>query len=279
VNRFSDRMGITEPHVSLQTSGMSKELRNSIWNWLVQIIDDRWSQALHRMYLNYFRWLIDDLPDYPDGCRRELREYLMNADWYEVYNLAEYVIMDDYFSHSSNGMKGNMIETLNLVFAKEMSAYRIIGNFITPVSENSEVDSINDALDLSLSLGIDGARQHLVTSLSLLGRKPVPDYRNSIKESISAVESTLAWMNLEKSSNFDKDIDKLIKSVPVHPALRSGFSKLYAWTSDSDGVRHGMMDDPTVGFAEAKFMLVSCSAFIYFLVEKARQVGKLPQAT
>ena len=40
------------------------------------------------------------------------------------------------------------------------------------------------------------------------------------------------------------------------------------YTSDEQGVRHAMMDDPRVCFAEAKFMLVACSAFADYVVAK-----------
>jgi hypothetical protein len=38
-------------------------------------------------------------------------------------------------------------------------------------------------------------------------------------------------------------------------------------SSDKDGVRHALLEESTVTFAEAKFMLVACSAFANFLIE------------
>ena len=53
-------------------------------------------------------------------------------------------------------------------------------------------------------------------------------------------------------------------------ALRArGVDKLYGYTSDEDGVRHGIFDAPEIGFNEAKFMLVACSALINFLISKS----------
>jgi hypothetical protein len=53
---------------------------------------------------------------------------------------------------------------------------------------------------------------------------------------------------------------------------------MYGYTSDESGIRHGMLDDPNVGFPEAKFMIIACSAFANYLVLKADSVGliKLP---
>jgi len=44
---------------------------------------------------------------------------------------------------------------------------------------------------------------------------------------------------------------------------------LYGYTSDSGGIRHALSDeDVTPTFEDAKFMLVSCSAFINYLKAK-----------
>jgi hypothetical protein len=58
-------------------------------------------------------------------------------------------------------------------------------------------------------------------------------------------------------------------SRTLHPALAEGLSKLYGWTSDAEGIRHALMDEPSLSFAEAKYMLVSCSAFVNYLTAKA----------
>jgi hypothetical protein len=49
--------------------------------------------------------------------------------------------------------------------------------------------------------------------------------------------------------------------------------KLYASTSDKDGVRHAVLDQSTISFAEAKFMLLACSAFVNFVLEAASARG------
>ena len=55
----------------------------------------------------------------------------------------------------------------------------------------------------------------------------------------------------------------------LHPALKQGFLKIYGYTSDEGGVRHAEgMFVSDVTFEEAKFMLVSCSAFVNFLISE-----------
>jgi hypothetical protein len=65
-------------------------------------------------------------------------------------------------------------------------------------------------------------------------------------------------------------LDAIERKVPLHGAMKKGFLSLYGYTSDEDGIRprnHGCAD--RLGFDEAKFMLVSCSAFANFLISKA----------
>jgi hypothetical protein len=46
---------------------------------------------------------------------------------------------------------------------------------------------------------------------------------------------------------------------------------LYGYTSDTHGIRHALKDDSQPNAEDAKFMLVSCSAFVNYLVEKAQK--------
>ena len=55
----------------------------------------------------------------------------------------------------------------------------------------------------------------------------------------------------------------------LHSSLKAAFSKLYGYTSDADGIRHGLMDDDKTDFHDAKFMLVACSAFINYINGKS----------
>ncbi|MCJ7614296.1 hypothetical protein MUO71_06000, partial [Candidatus Bathyarchaeota archaeon] len=59
--------------------------------------------------------------------------------------------------------------------------------------------------------------------------------------------------------------------IGLHGALKQSFIKLYAYTSDAEGIRHALMDAPTLSSEDAKFMLVSCSAFVNYLTAKAEK--------
>jgi hypothetical protein len=108
-------------------------------------------------------------------------------------------------------------------------------------------------------------REHISTALSMLSDKDSPDYRNSIKESISAVESFVKVTCQDNKGT----LGALLKNFQGHPALNTAFKNLYGWTNDEKGIRHSLLDEGSpVGFDEAKFMLVACSSFINYAKSK-----------
>jgi hypothetical protein len=162
---------------------------------------------------------------------------------------------------------------VNSILEEELSAYN---GHLAPISSASEVVAIDEALRAARSNGLLGVVTHIDSALSLLGRKPDPDYRNAVKESISAVESAGRQIAGEEGELKKALLALGKKGAKLHGALREGFLNLYGYTSDGDGIRHAIMDEPTVGFDEAKYMLVTCSAFATFLMSKAAATGPLP---
>jgi hypothetical protein len=73
------------------------------------------------------------------------------------------------------------------------------------------------------------------------------------------------------SATLDGALKELCAKTEIHGALQAGFSKLYGYISDEKGIRHALLDQPNVGFAEAKYMIVSCSAFVHYLIQKAEE--------
>ena len=58
----------------------------------------------------------------------------------------------------------------------------------------------------------------------------------------------------------------------IHPAMKEAFLKLYGYTSDANGIRHANgLGEGDSTFAEAKYMLVSCSSFISYLSESIKK--------
>jgi len=135
---------------------------------------------------------------------------------------------------------------------------------LTKITSKEEINEIEEALKLPY----ESVKLHIDNALKLLSDKENPDYRNSIKESISAVESICKNIVDDPSATLGQSLNKIDKHLDLHPALKLAFKKLYGYTNDKDGIRHSLMDKDTIDFEDAKYMLVSCSAFVNYIIAK-----------
>jgi hypothetical protein len=90
-----------------------------------------------------------------------------------------------------------------------------------------------------------------------LSDKATPDYRNSIKESISAVEGLCKLIIKDSDTTLGSALERIEKNgtVLIHKNLKDAFKHLYWYTSDAAGIRHAIKDSSSVDFVDAKFML------------------------
>lgn len=165
--------------------------------------------------------------------------------------------------------KDHYLNECNRILEREMSAYRFVDGQITPITSEVEIAAIEQATQ-----NVEGrfapVTQHLRTALTLLSDRQQPDYRNSVKESISAVESACKIITNDSKATLGGTLKTLEHNGQLHTALKEGFSKLYGYTSDAGGIRHALLEnDYAVSFEEAKFMLVTCSAFVNYLQPQA----------
>jgi hypothetical protein len=161
-----------------------------------------------------------------------------------------------------------LIKFVNVQLERENSAYRFVGTDIVEITDRQELTSIEEAL-----AGPKAARIHFERALDLLSDRRAPDFRNSIKESISAVEAICRLIAGSHGDTLGAAVKKISANAPLHPAFEQALLKLYGFTSDEGGIRHALMDEPSLGYPEAKFMLVLCSAFANFLLTRCAEAG------
>lgn len=213
-------------------------------------------------------------PDYL--CRKWVKAYFYGLEWYESYDLIEFLVANNRHIIDRPSIQQERLEAnYNAILEIELSGFRFITGILAPISNTAETGEIASAIEAAGNFGLAGARTHIQTALKLLGRKPHPEYRNSVKESISAVESVAKLISGSSASGLAGALTALEQEVNIHSALKQGFIRLYGYTSDANGIRHAILEDSNVGFDEAKYMLVSCSAFVHYLISKANTCGLL----
>jgi hypothetical protein len=107
----------------------------------------------------------------------------------------------------------------------------------------------------------------------LLSNRQKPDYRNSIKESISAVEALCRIVGGTPKATLGDALKQIETKVKMHPALREAFGKLYGYTNEAEGIRHSLLDEPNLRLEDARYMVVTCSAFVNYVVSKSIEAG------
>ena len=283
--RFSERYGFKPAQDTIQLNSISMELRNSLWSVLTEQVwrqvyyssvhggtflspdqNPEMTQFCRRLWFEYFKKPLDTLPGDWRPVHDFLRKYFFSCVWYEVYDFIDFVSQHyPYRNHKE------FVTTSNYVLERELSGYRFVGGRISPITDKAEISEVDQALIASS----DAVRTHLGRALELLADKHKPAYRNSIKESISAVESVVQEVLGEKGT-LGQLVKKLEDEIQLHGALKSALSSLYGYTSDADGIRHALMDLPTLTFEEAKFFLVVCSAFVNFVRGRIKIPSNVP---
>ena len=193
-----------------------------------------------------------------------LREHFFAGEWNEVFDLIEFII--EHWPHNAE----NLCTHLNNVLTEENSAYRLVGRQFIEITNDSEITEV----DAAAQTGLDGVSAHIAAAVKFLSDRKNPNYRNSVKESISAVESLFKVLTKNQSATLSDGLKEMKKTNEIHPSLLSGFEKIYAYTSDQGGIRHAIFDTDKTSHSDAKFMLVSCSAFINYVVGKWAESGK-----
>jgi hypothetical protein len=94
--KFSDRLGITQPPRELQINSMNDDLRNSLWNWVFEVIAiDRGRKSVRTIWKEFLKRTVDTMPRLPspvDVFKADfLRKEFLALEWYQVYDFVEFV--------------------------------------------------------------------------------------------------------------------------------------------------------------------------------------------
>ncbi len=240
---------------------------NSIWGVLFTALMNGRSIAYDfcgQIWMNYFKREIDRMESNPNFVTEQYRKIFIDYDWNRIFDFIEFVLV-----HSPNIERLEQFRKLcNDTFENNFVAYRItVNNLIVEITSEEELKEINTIFKDTIIP--DLVKTHISTAIKLLSDRANPDYRNSMKESISAVESICKKITKNEKATLGQALNEISKTIPIHTALKGSFEKLYGYTNDADGIRHGMSDETTVGFEDANFFLVACSAFVNYLKEKA----------
>lgn len=280
---FSQRMGLKSVDRPLQIDGMDDKLRNALWNAMTLSYWEIYTPPYHfndglagsnftkfsQLYAYHHDMAIDRLPHRWSEFIGNLRKYYFGCTWDEAYGFVEFVAHNgpDTFTGSTERRDG-FISFCNRILERSNSAFRFVDGVIAPISSEVEIEEIERALlEADKYSGVKG---HLQAALGFL-TGTTPHYRNSIKESISAVETLCRHLTNDPKATLGVALKNVDNKHKLEPTIKVAFEKLYGYTNDANGIRHSSMEDaPNITSADARYMLISCSAFVNFVIDTLR---------
>lgn len=289
---FSESIGKSKCVMDMQYDDFDNRTRTIIINKLFEVLEEflddpsRFGCNIHTGYYdnvgNYFcKDIISEVfnksivleEDKIFNWRKNfvsIQKVINEAKYNEILDILWFInswINDNYYSHNEFFSK-----TFNHLFENEYVGYRFINGRIVSITDKCEIEEIEQACN---ALYV-GCKTHIEKAVGFLADREHKDYKNCIKESISAVESICQIIVGDDNATLGGALKKLKDNgINIHVAMESAFSKLYGYTSDEGGIRHAEgLFVREVSFDEAKFMLVSCSAFVNYLIAEYSKITK-----
>lgn len=266
---FSQRKGLESVSELIQVGEMNIALRNSIWNVLYTCgfgHDDflygtgnriapmeKFSEIL---WAHFYKIPVDERGEYSSDRLEFIREDFFSRRWNKVYDFIQFVVSPQ------AGLSDSLSHAINHVLEREGAGYRIIDTIVVDITAEEEVKMLENAIRDTKFAGVSA---HLKRALELMADRENPDYRNSIKESICAIESMAKVIVDDPKATLAEALKVLEKNGQMHKALKDGFLKLYGYTSDEEGIRHAMLEEPSLTISDAKYFLMSCTSFANYL--------------
>ena len=211
--RFSERIGERQPKSKMQVDSMDDDLRNGLWNavyfltfkslptgWSKGSISvSNWQYFFTAVWIQFYKKPIDEILYNKGHLEGVFKKWFFEADYLDVYDFIDFIAKLDRPFEADEFKR-----VCNQVLENELAPYRFVGNDLSPITNETEIAEIETAMKEAGTRRLRGVQAHLESALDKLSDRKRPDYRNSIKESISAVESLCAVISDDQRLPWEK---------------------------------------------------------------------------
>ena len=277
---FSDEFGVVDFNKIQQINEFDDDTRIRLANFLLRLLDDILINNFNLFFNSAnsgdevrVRFCLDVLNDlfcertnpygytlyWKDIFTNKMEPVILNATYNEVLDVIQYCCR--WICYETK--KDVFYDIFNSKLEKEYIGYRFLDGRIVPITDKTELSEITEACNIPYK----GTRSHMKKAVQFLSDRQTKNYKKCIDESILAVESICKIITGNDNAVLSDALKEIEKKNGIHPSLKQGFIKLYAYTSDQGGIRHAEgLFESNVTFDEAKYFLVSCSAFVNYLI-------------
>lgn len=225
-------------------------------------------------------------------ARRDAEDALVGLTWDKTYDFCErlysyvarevgYHYNDQYDVRTSKAEVQAFIHNeLQRLFFEEELAFEFSDGIVRRRGRKHTVDATTRAQLVMGDARLANARRHYDKALQFFRNPAKPDYENSVKESVCAVEAAGKELFPAAKAATLGDLVKWFssaKEVSVPKALAQTITGIYAYRSGGDGVGHGGTGGGVATAEVAEYVLAVCASQIIYLVDVANaQDGEIP---
>lgn len=221
-------------------------------------------------------------------CDEGLQDTLLHCEWYQFYDCVETVgevlretepqyeadrDISDFLGTPSYEEFGFSYyrDGVNELFEKHNVAWRMNTNGELQTALPKDLADRIVSAERKLIDEFQPARVHYSKARSyILGTSKDPE--NSIKESISAVESVCRVL-YPKAATLGKALAHMRNEGIFAAKLLTVIERFYEYSNDEPGIRHGGRQVPAVQILDAELALHICTAFIRYVIEGKKTTG------
>jgi hypothetical protein len=222
---------------------LDQEFRRSLWDELFLLFENAKERpyglsfhpeieaaAIHVLRRVFDRTLDDamQLVRTPNIVIRIVKEVVLNSDYDTCLE-----VVQEFLRYTNDPA---MFMVISRVFEQPRSPYLLVDDppTLVPKGLMDEGKGVAEALAHVDAVSAWGAKSHLVLATDAINRG---DWRGGIRESVHSVESAAKKLTGKPNATLSDALVLMSKTSPIHPALKDAMKKLYAYSSDEDGMR------------------------------------------
>lgn len=260
-----------ETRMGLYNALFSEFLDGEVYHYCVMnshVVNEPLATFAKKIWSEFFSMPLDQWHGFIPDLSSSIKRLMIGNDNHHFFTVIDFIeyVLNNYEPIHENSEEFE--KKINNVLIKNNSVYRVINQQFGKLSQEEEVKEVSKA---SKSI-LETVNIHLKKSMNLMSQEK-PDFANSIAESIKAVESICEKIVGDPNATLGQALKIIEKErqIELPTPLKSSFDKLYGWSSSDQGIRHAFSTIPKeeVDIEEARFMLVSCSAFVNYLIDES----------
>jgi hypothetical protein len=260
---FADRFGYTKPAPSrTQIERDSDAVRLVLWNAVSR--DGKSSLAAYRKLCEYSEQLPDPSIWSESFADEPARRLLDEMSWLDVYEALEAEA-----SATKGVLRAELQKSVNKALSRSGIAYEMRDGrfeFYEPAANEFETRHDEDKANASLTGEFEPVRKQYLSALRNLRSMP-SNLEGAVADALNALEAVVKIVKGNRTATLGDLARKLFSDSPgYHAPLRLAIEKLYAYSNQVPGARHGRYAEPDIAYAETVMVVRTVGAIITFLV-------------